>query len=91
MMNIKMKKLFHERNTRIIITIYSLIILFRVFEAVLIMHNYGFELKILASEFYGLLMDIIGVGIFIITYIIIDCYIYTPLHYQGPSSRFREL
>ena len=67
-----MKKLFHERYSRIIITIYSLIILFRAFETFSITHNYGFDYKTSASEFFGLLMDVLGAGIFIIAYVLIS-------------------
>ena len=66
-----MKKLFHERYARIIITIYSLIILFRAFETSLIINNYGFDYKVVTSEFFGLLLDVLGAGIFIIAYILI--------------------
>ncbi len=67
-----MKNLFHERYARIIIVIYSLIILFRAVETSLIVHNYGFDYKIIVSEFFGLLMDVLGAGVFIITYVLIS-------------------
>ncbi len=67
-----MNKRFLDRYARVILTIYSLIFLLRVFETSLILYNYSFSYKIIISELLGFFIDVLGVSIFLIIYAIIS-------------------
>lgn len=65
-----MRNIFHERFASAILIIYSLIILFRAFETTLIIHHYGFDSRMVSSELFGIIPDILGASVFIIPYVL---------------------
>ncbi len=59
-------KPFKENYQKVIVTLYMLIFLFRLYETTLLFLNYGYKNEVLLSEFLGLCFDILGASIFIL-------------------------
>lgn len=71
-----MRKGFFERDflgrfVRVIITVYVLLFLFRLIEALWVFIEYGFSKNILVSELLGFGLDVLGVSFFLPGYFII--------------------
>ncbi|MDD2197035.1 MAG: sulfatase-like hydrolase/transferase [Bacteroidales bacterium] len=70
-MNRNRYKLALENYAKAIFSIYSLVLIFRLIESVLIFYNYGFSKKILCSELIGLGYDFLGVSLPIVIYFLL--------------------